>query len=142
MHTINLGNVWKSFEAGFLATLIMHQGMLGLLHLGVGAPAPFNFEPVAPFGIPAVLSLAFWGGVWGLPIWLLVRRLAGAAYWTTAIVAGAVGPSAVALLLVFPLKGMAVAGGGDPKIIVGALLLNGAWGLGVGLWLRLRGALG
>jgi len=34
---------------------------------------------------------------------------------------------------VFPLKGMGVAGGWDPKIIVGALILNGAWGLGVSL---------
>jgi hypothetical protein len=36
----------------------------------------------------------------------------------------------MALFVVFPLKGMGVAGGWNPKIIVGALILNGAWGLG------------
>jgi len=32
---------------------------------------------------------------------------------------------------------MGFAGGWDPKIIVGALLLNGAWGLGAALLMRL-----
>jgi hypothetical protein len=36
-----------------------------------------------------------------------------------------------------PIKGMGLAGGWDPKIIVGALLLNGAWGLGTALLMRL-----
>jgi hypothetical protein len=36
-----------------------------------------------------------------------------------------------------PIKGMGLAGGWDPKIIVGALLLNGAWGLGAALLMRL-----
>jgi len=53
------------------------------------------------------------------------------------IVLGAVGPSLVALLVVFPLKGQPVAGGGKPAIIAGALLLNGMWGLGVALLMRL-----
>ena len=51
-----------------------------------------------------------------------------------------VGAVAVALLVVFPLKGMPVAGGWDPKILVGALLLNGAWGIGVAVLMRLMGA--
>jgi hypothetical protein len=36
-----------------------------------------------------------------------------------------------------PIKGMGLAGGWDPKIIVSALLLNGAWGLGAALLMRL-----
>ncbi len=126
----------KAFAAGFLATLLFHQGVLALLHLAGPAPAPFNMTPVGPLGIPAVLSLAFWGGVWGPPIWWLISRLQGGRYWLRAIVAGALGPSSVALFIVFPLKGMAFAAGWDPKIIIGALLLNGAWGLGVALFMR------
>ena len=38
---------------------------------------------------------------------------------------------------VMPIKGLGPAGGWDPKIIIGGLLLNGAWGLGVGLIMRL-----
>jgi hypothetical protein len=124
------------FVAGFLATLIFHQGMLALLHLLGPAPAPFNLTPTPPLGVPAVFSLAFWGGLWGIVLWWLVRGRQGASYWTTAIVFGALAPSAVALLVVMPLKGLGVAGGYDPKIVVGALLVNAAWGFGSGLLLR------
>jgi hypothetical protein len=124
----------KAFFAGFLSTLIFHQGALTLFWLSGAFPrAPFDMSPVPPIGVPAVMSLAFWGGVWGIAIWPLLRHAAGAAYWLRALLIGAVGPSAVALFVVFPLKGMGVAGGWDPKIIVGALILNGAWGLGVAL---------
>jgi hypothetical protein len=124
----------KAFFAGFLSTLVFHQGALTLFWLSGAFPrAPFDMSPVPPIGVPAVMSLAFWGGVWGIAIWPLLRHAAGAAYWLRALLIGAVGPSAVALFVVFPLKGMGVAGGWDPKIIVGALILNGAWGLGVAL---------
>jgi hypothetical protein len=43
----------------------------------------------------------------------------------------------VALFAVMPLKGMGVAAGWDPKVIVGALILNAAWGVGVAMLLRL-----
>lgn len=130
----------KRFIAGFLATLIFHQGVLGLLHLLGPAPAPFNFASVPPLGIPAVLSLAFWGGVWGVPIAYLIAARQGSSYWIRAVVLGALGPSSVALFIVFPLKGLAFAAGWDPKIIVGALLLNGAWGFGLALFMRLLGS--
>jgi hypothetical protein len=66
----------------------------------------------------------------------MLRNAVGASYWWLALVIGAVGPSAVALFIVFPLKGMPIAGGWDPKLIVGALILNGAWGLGLALLMR------
>ena len=128
----------KAFIAGFVSTLAFHQGVLALLHLaGVVSRAPYDLGAVPPLGIPAVISLAFWGGVWGAAIWPLLKNVAGPAYWLRALVIGAVGPSAVALFMVMPLKGMPMAGGWDPKLIVGALILNGAWGLGMALLLRL-----
>jgi hypothetical protein len=128
----------KAFIAGFVSTLVFHQGVLALLHLaGVVPRVPYDLGAVPPLGIPAVISLAFWGGVWGAAIWPLLKNVAGAAYWVRALVIGAVGPSAVALFIVLPLKGMPMAGGWDPKLIVGALILNGAWGLGMALLMRL-----
>lgn len=125
----------KAFFAGVFATLVFHQGVLALLHFGAGmGPAPFDTELVGPLSIPAVLSLAFWGGVWGIPIWALMRLGPRAWYWGTAIVAGAIGPSAVALLVVLPLKGIPVTG----QVVFGALLLNAAWGLGLGVDMKLR----
>lgn len=122
----------KAFVAGFVSTLVFHQGLLHLLHLAGQVPrAAWNLSPVPPLGVPSVVSLAFFGGLWGVLIWQLIRRSRGGRRWLMAGVLGALLPSAVALFVVFPLKGMAFAGGWDPKLIVGALLLNGAWGLGL-----------
>jgi hypothetical protein len=84
-----------------------------------------------------VISLAFWGGVWGIVLWTLIRNSRGAAYWVWALAIGALGASLVAWFVVMPIKGMGPAGGWDPKVIVGGLLLNGAWGLGAALLMRL-----
>jgi len=129
----------KAFVAGFVATLVFHQGLLAILHaMGASPRGGWETKPVPPFGVPFVLSVAFWGGVWGILAWLVIARYTGPAYWIAALVFGAILPSLVALLVVMPLKGMGVAGG-DPKNVVGALLLNGAWGLGVALLMRLMG---
>ena len=129
----------KAFFAGFVATLVFHQGVLWLLYAGGFLPrAPWNMTPVPPLSsATAVISLAFWGGVWGLVLWALISVSTGSAYWIRALVIGALGPSLIAWSVVMPIKGMGFAGGWDPKIIVGALLLNGAWGLGVALLVRL-----
>jgi hypothetical protein len=130
----------KAFVAGFLSTLVFHQGLLQLLHLAGQVPrAAWNLAPVPPFGVPSVLSLAFFGGLWGIAIWAMLRRSRGGRRLLMAGVLGALLPSAVALFVVFPLKGMALAGGWDPKLIVGALLLNGAWGLGLVPLMRAMG---
>lgn len=128
----------KAFIAGFLATLLFHQGVLAAFYAAglVGSPA-WNMSGVPPFGVPVVISLAFWGGLWGILLWWLIRSAVGAAYWLKALLIGAIGPSAVALLIVFPLKGLPILGGPDGKIIIGALILNAAWGLGVALIMRL-----
>jgi hypothetical protein len=130
----------RAFIAGFISTLVFHQGVLQLLYLGGAIPNPaWDMKATPPLGVPSVLSLAFWGGVWGIVIWLLVQRQVGMKRWLMATVWGAVLPSLVALFVVFPLKGMPVAGGFDPKILIGALILNGAWGFGVALFMRLMG---
>jgi hypothetical protein len=78
--------VWiKAFVAGFLATLIFHQGLFAVFYLAGAAPAaPFNLTPVPPLGVPSVISLAFFGGLWGVAIWAIAGRLKGALYWLPA----------------------------------------------------------
>lgn len=126
----------KAFAAGFIATLAFHQGLFALLHFAGVVPVPaYNFKPVPPLGVPAVLSLAFFGGLWGFAAAWLIRNDDGARYWLKALVFGAIAPTAVAMLLVFPLKGLPVV----PKTVIGGLLLNGAWGLGVALLMRAFG---
>lgn len=128
----------KSFIAGFISTLVFHQGVLAIFHVaGISPRAPFAMTPVPPLNIPSVISLAFWGGLWGIALWYMIRGSKRARYWTLAAVIGAIGPTAVALLVVLPLKGMPLGGGWDPKLIIGGLILNGAWGLGVAWMMRL-----
>jgi hypothetical protein len=127
----------KAFVAGFVSTLIFHQGIFGLLHVAdPRVPAPFDMTATAPFQVPSVISLAFWGGVWGIVLWAIIKNMQGAKYWIYALVIGAVGPSVVAWFVVMPLKGMPVMGGWNPMIFVGALIVNLAWGFGVALLMR------
>ena len=127
----------RAFVAGFLSTLIFHQGVIGLFYLmGAFPRAPWNLAATAPLGVPSVISLAFWGGVWGIPIWYLMRHATGAAYWIRALVFGAIGPTVVAFLVVAPLKGAAFGMAWDPKLWIGGFIVNGVWGLGLALLMR------
>lgn len=126
------------FVAGFLATLIFHQLTLWVLWgAGVAPFAPFSMAATKPFGLPAVFSLAFWGGLWGILFSFIDRTFPrNGGYWVAAFFFGAILPSAVALLVVLPLKGRAMGGGWHLPLLVTALLINGAWGIGTGLILR------
>jgi hypothetical protein len=131
-------NYARAFGAGFLSTLIFHQGVILVFHLlGVFARAPWDFTGVPPLGVPAVLSLAFWGGVWGVVLWPALKGATGSAYWLRAIVLGAIAPTVVAFLIVAPLKGRPIGMGWDPKLWIGGFIVNGAWGYGLALLLRL-----
>jgi len=127
------------FAAGFLATLIFHQLTLWTLwHAGLAPFAPFSLAPTRPFGVPAVFSLSFWGGIWGIMFAFAESRFpAGSGYWIAAFLFGAILPSLVALLLVLPLKGRPMGGGWGMPLLVTAFLINGAWGVGTALFLRL-----
>ena len=130
-----------AYIAGFVATLTLHQGGLALIHaLGWTDSAPFALQPTGPFGLPQVISLALWGGVWGILMTaVLPRALTNVIYIVAGLGFGAVLPTAIAMLVVMPIKGQPVAGGGDVKIIIGALILNGLWGAGTALFVKLFG---
>ena len=121
-----------SFLAGFLATLAFHQPLLWLFHR-----TPYNMKAVPPFCVPSVISLAFWGGVWGVIMIPLIARARGAAWWVAAIAFGAVFPTLVAFFIVAPLKGAHIAA--NPRMFAVGLALNGAWGLGTALFYRIFG---
>src|SRR5215218_10347817 len=78
------------FAAGLLAVPLFHQAALFLLHAAGIGPAAWNMAPVPPFGVPALLSAAFWGGLWGIALALVERRFPrGAGYWVAALLFGA-----------------------------------------------------
>ena len=126
------------FAAGFCGTIFFHQPALWLLHVAGFTPrTPYLMQPVPPFGIPSVISLAFWGGIWGLILIPAIARIRSeGAYWIAAIVFGAVAPSLVAWFVVAPLKHQPIAAGGKPSAMALGLIVNGAWGLGTALLFR------
>jgi hypothetical protein len=126
------------FVAGFLSTLIFHQLMFAFLRgVGVAPFLPYSWTLTEPFGVPAVLSLSFWGGVWGIIFASIHGRFPrGAGYWAAAFLFGAVLPSLVALLLVLPLKGRPMGGGWQLPLLATAFFANGAWGIGAGVFLK------
>jgi hypothetical protein len=131
------------FAAGFLATLIFHQGLWWLFNqtgvVPLSRPA-WAVDPIPPFGVPAVVSKAFWGGLWGLVLTAVFAHLHGPAYWAAWILVGAVALTLVAFFIVPPLKGEPMQAMG-PRFLIG-LAVNGAWGFGTALLLRLFGAAG
>lgn len=126
------------FVAGFLAVLIFHQSVWYVLNV-VGLipwerPA-WPLDPIAPLGVPSVVSKAFWGGVWGAALAPLLQGLHGRAYWIGWTLIGAVATSLVALFVMPPIKGEPIPALW-PRLLV-ALLVNAAWGFGTGLFLKL-----
>lgn len=136
-----------AFVAGFLSVLIFHQPMLIILKAIAIAPeklTPYAMAPTSPFGIPRVFSLAFWGGIWGIVLAVLVTWTRGWGYWLSGLILGALGLSLVNWFIVLPLKDEPIGGGWAVPGVLTALIINGTWGLGTVLLFRLlgRGLLG
>jgi hypothetical protein len=130
------------FAAGFVATLIFHQGLWFVFNqTGIIPPSrpAWPVDPIPPFGVPSVLSKAFWGGIWGMVLAPVLAHLSGATYWAAWILVGAVALTLVAFFVVPPLKGEPMQAMG-PRFLIG-LSVNGAWGFGTALILQLLGTI-
>jgi hypothetical protein len=124
------------FIAGVISVLIFHQGMIAALHsLGVSPFAPYRTSPVPPWGVPLVADLCFWGGLYGIVFGLLLPRFT-LPLWLCGVILGIIA-ALVGMFVVAPIKGNAIANGGLLWPIARSLLINGFWGLGVGLILPL-----
>jgi hypothetical protein len=128
----------KPFAAGCLAVLTCHQGALAGLHaLGVTDRTAFVLTPTPPLGVPQVLSLAFWGGVWAVVLWPVAAGLAArTGSWIAGIGLLTVAPSLIAWFLVAPLKGQPMTNVLQATVMATSLLINGAWGVGVVLLMK------
>jgi hypothetical protein len=123
--------------AGAASVFVFHQVALALLRAaGLTTRAPYSLQPAGPFGVPQVLSLAFWGGVWGVALVTTDRRLPRrAAAVLVGALFGALAPTLVAWFVVAPLKGQPLAAGGVPSAMLTSVLVNAAWGAGTALLL-------
>ncbi len=119
-----LAGLALGFAAGFLAVLLFHQPLIGLFRtVGLGGNQPYAMAATAPLSVPRVLSLAFWGGVWGIVFALLRPYLPNArtGFLVAGLVFGALAPT---------LFGWFVLGAGVPAVWWRGPVINGTWGLG------------
>jgi hypothetical protein len=129
-----------SFAAGFLATVVFHQLAVEALHLAGIAPRPaWPMKPVPPFGVPAVVSLSFWGGIWGAIMIPVIDRRRGGSYYALAALFGAIAPTLVAWFISAPLHHQPIANGFNPKLMVIGPIVNAVWGAATALLYVLAG---
>ncbi|MBS0241123.1 MAG: hypothetical protein JSS20_03020 [Proteobacteria bacterium] len=131
----------KAFIAGALGVVVFQLALGAALYAaGLSGSAPYPMAPTAPFGVPQTVSYAFWGGLWGIVLWLVLRNMSGAGYWLTAILFGGIVVSAVLLFVVFPIKGRPLTVLSNPKALATIFSLHATFGLGTAVFLRLLGA--
>jgi hypothetical protein len=126
-----------AFMAGFIATLVFHQTAVAGLDAAGLMPAgfkPWSFDPVPPLAVPTVLSKAFWGGLWAILLYFVLRRMTGAGYWLGWTILGAVALPLVAIFVVPVLKGQPVPPFMERFPVYA--LVNAAWGFGTAMLLR------
>ena len=119
----------------------LHQSLWFLFnHIGLIPPErpAWPLDPIPPLGVPSVISKAFWGGVWGAVLAPLLSRWRGGAYWAGWIIVAAIALPLVAFFVVPPIKGEPVPELW-PRFLV-SMMLNGSWGFGTALFLRLTSA--
>ena len=137
MALLSRNQIVGGFVAGALSVLVFHQGLVFVLNqVGLSSYLSYVWTPTQPFGVPQVLSLAFWGGLWGIAWAALAAKLKGSSRLGFAFLFGAILPSLVAVAVVAPLKGIDSTLM-NARILAFALLVNGVWGLGTELFLRL-----
>jgi hypothetical protein len=137
------GSFWRMVVAGFIAgalsVLVFHQlGFFLAAELGYGRPNLYNMRPVPPWGVPTIVSQAFWGGLWGIVGACVVTRLPG-------ILKGPLGWILLSITLVLAvnwflvpsIKGTPIGGGWRLPNVVVVPIVYATWGFGMWLFYTL-----
>ena len=154
----------SGFIAGALATLTFQQAAWELLHVliipGMALPAAWPTDPLIPFDVPRIANLCFWGGVYGVPLGLVLPLsrfpswFAGLLFGVLVVAPGLLIPSAFhhyqigggwfslrtygSLTTIMLTWGLPVREGiGAPLTWLRAFVIDGAWGTGAGMILSM-----
>jgi hypothetical protein len=148
------------FAAAVVSVLSFHQATWEVLHLlalpGLALPAPYPLDPVVPFGLPRIVNYCLLSGICGLVFGLATPRMRGP-LWLWGLGIGVI-VAAFGLLTVSGIKhflpgarwipfkyyteimtivltyGLPMSGSmASPLTWIRSLLVDGAWGIGLGL---------
>jgi len=140
MSAITARRLAAGFAAGFLSVLVFSMGAIALAQ-AAGAAVPFpawSMAPTQPLGVPQTVSLAFFGGLWGVGYAAVEPWLTARLGWLPGgLLYGTILPLLGVWFIVFPLKGIPVSAGFTPHGLLQGVLLHAAFGLGLALFFRL-----
>jgi hypothetical protein len=127
------------FVAAAISVFTFHQAMWEALHLlalpGLGMPPAYPTGGTPPWGVPKIISLAFWGGLYGI-VFALIRPKLTIPTWFGGLIMGLIA-TLVGFLIVPALQGHAIGGGWNALLWLKVCLINGFWGIGLGIILPL-----
>ncbi|MDD9194427.1 hypothetical protein PVK62_01095 [Aliivibrio sp. S3MY1] len=127
-------NYLKQFLSGFLSTLIFHQGIVAIGYvLGIFPNVPYNIASTEPFGIPSIVSISLFGGGWGVIIWYFIKKFKGTTLWVLSFVLSGFLLTMFFSIIIAPFKGIDI---NIARFLTG-FILNGFWGIGNTLFVRL-----
>jgi hypothetical protein len=140
-----VGRIVLGFIAAAISVLIVHEGIIQLLHQADYIPRRgWTMTPaVAPFGVPYIVNLVFWGGLWGVLFALVYNWIPGGMAWLKGLIFG-VFIVVVSNWTLLPLikkhvfgvttaRDVALFSGYDPTRMLLVLLIVGGFGLGLGI---------
>lgn len=117
---------------GALSILVFHQTTLeAFFWLGWAPHAAFRIAQVAPFNVPLVVSITFWGAVYGGLFELLLPYLRGP-LWLKGVGAG-LAAMAVAWFVFLPIMGHPAAFGWDGWSMLRSFIAYQMWGVGLSI---------
>ncbi len=133
MNNTALRIVILGFIAGAISVLTFHQvGFLIATQLKLANSIFYNMKPLPPWGVPTIVSQAFWGGLWGIAAAFVVPRLPGLLKGVLGWVlfAGVV-VTLANWFIVLPIKGAPIGGGWRMPGPVVVPVVYAFWGFGM-----------
>jgi hypothetical protein len=128
--------VFLGCVAGALAVLVFHQTTLQIFFwIGWAPRAAFRVALVPPFNVPLVVSITFWGAVYGGLFGLLMPYVKGP-LWLKGICAGLCAMT-LAWFVFLPLMGHPSAFGWQAWPMLRSFVAYQMWGIGLSLVLPL-----
>jgi hypothetical protein len=128
--------------AAALSVLFAHESVVYVLNaLGRVSRRAWTMTPaIPPFGVPYLLNLVFWGGLWGILFAFIHPLLPGRMMWLKGLICGAMVVVFGGWILVPLIKGQLLGlpnqelfSAFDPQRMLNSTLIVCGYGLGLGV---------
>jgi hypothetical protein len=136
------GRIVLGFIAAALSVLIVHEGIIQLLHAAgyIGGRGWSMTPAIPPWGVPRLLNNVFWGGLWGMLFGLVYPSIPGGMAWLKGLLFGLFIVVVSNFILLPVVKGQVFGqanqvlfGGWNPTRMWIIAVIVGGFGLGLGI---------